>query len=92
MFDVLGQRTTKCCLSCFDEPEDIVSSFSLLICFCVQDWLQNFQQLLELNTKANWVPYITQRASDMEKLDIKREKWVDNFDDKISMIEGNLET
>ena len=45
-----------------------------------------------MNTKANWVPYITQRAIDMEKLNIQREKWVDNFDDKISMLEGNQET
>ena len=51
--------------------------------------MQNFQQLLELNTKANWVEYITQRASDMESMNIRRETWVDSFDDEISMVEGN---
>ena len=44
---------------------------------------------LELNTKANWVEYITQRASDMESMNIRRETWVDSFDDEISMVEGN---
>ena len=28
----------------------------------------------------------------MEKMDIQREKWVDKFEDKISMIEGNQDT
>ena len=51
----------------------------------------NFKELLRLNTSANWVEYISAKATDMEPLRIDRARWKEDFDRKVTDLDLEIE-
>ena len=44
-----------------------------------------------MNTSANWVEYISAKATDMEPLRIDRAQWKEDFDKRVAELDAEIE-